>query len=103
MPAAARILRDVLDAAAAIDMLKALGRPPALPGAKCAGKSAWFDAVPLTHPEHEFIEQTALSLCRRCPALEDCRRWRDSLPPADRPEGVIAGRIIKAAHRRKTA
>jgi hypothetical protein len=35
----------------------------------------------------------ALRLCHRCPALAQCRHYIDGLPKAQRPTGVVAGRI----------
>jgi WhiB family redox-sensing transcriptional regulator len=78
-----------------------MGRPISLPatitqlpdltGAACAGRSDLFDlaAGPPRHRE-------AIALCARCPVLAACRAWFASLPAAERPVGVIAGRV----HRR---
>ena len=45
------------------------------------------------------------ALCRVCRALDACGEWFESLPPEERPEGVIAGRVpvFKKRRPRKTA
>jgi hypothetical protein len=35
-------------------------------------------------------------LCQRCPSLDRCAEWLDSLPPRQRPPGVTAGRVRAA-------
>lgn len=36
----------------------------------------------------------AKGVCGTCPALADCRRWIDGLPPHQRPAGVVAGDLL---------
>ncbi|PBA30571.1 hypothetical protein CKJ65_16455 [Mycobacterium intracellulare] len=72
----------------AIGLFDAVGIIPALPGARCRGRSTLFE-------ETECPESTefAINLCRGCPALTACGQWFDALPPNKRPHGVVAGRI----------
>lgn len=77
------------------NLLSALVGAPALPGARCRGRSALFDeqgkdeAPETTEQRH----QQALGLCRLCPALASCQTWFDTLKPSWRPPGVVAGRL----------
>jgi WhiB family transcriptional regulator, redox-sensing transcriptional regulator len=66
---------------------------PDLPGAACAGRSDLFDLRPVHNDDHTYRE--ALALCARCPVLDACRGWFESLPAEARPYGVIAGRVHK--------
>lgn len=76
-------------------MLGALVGAPALPGARCRGRSHLFDDI----AEGELRDvmdarhQQALGLCRTCPALASCSAWFDSLPKSRRPLGVVAGKV----------
>jgi len=79
-----------------------LGEVPALPGARCRGRTELFDAT--IHPERggsiddlQYARNRASDLCGACPALNRCRAWVDSLPPNQRPHGVIAGRLNTSA------
>lgn len=80
-------------------MFAALGVIPALPGARCRGRSHLFDGgrlgedVDVLHARH----RQALALCAGCPALERCAEWLDALPRRERPLGVIAGRRYTTA------
>lgn len=77
------------------DLLAALAGAPALPGARCRGKSVLFDEAGRDEPA-EVAEQRhaqALGLCQHCTALASCTQWFDSLPPTQRPAGVVAGQI----------
>lgn len=78
----------------AVGLLTALAGAPALPGARCRGRAHLFD--PVEFAESPIVLQQrhaqALALCERCPALNRCRAWVDSLPPGKRPRGVVAGR-----------
>jgi len=67
---------------------------PDLTGAACAGRGDLFDLRPV-HSDHRAYRE-ALALCARCPVLGACSAWFASLPAAERPVGVIAGRV----HRR---
>jgi len=87
-----------LDPTAVLRLLAAvLDGLPRLPAAACRDQHTLFDP----RAEHEapaVAEQRhrqAAALCTRCPALDDCRRWIDSLPPSRRPSGVIAGQLPK--------
>ena len=77
----------------AADVFAALGAIPALPGARCRNRSQLFDLRPDDDPTRPDAEATALALCSRCPSLDRCRHWFDSLPPKQRPLGVIAGQV----------
>lgn len=78
-------------------LLGSLLGAPVLPGAKCRGRSAVFD--PARPREHEdAVAQRhlqALLLCDTCPARLPCEQWLNSLTPARRPAGVVAGRIVR--------
>ena len=80
-----------------LDLLAALAGAPSLPGAKCRGRHALFDAPSELDREPPAVTEQrhaqALSLCRTCPALASCQQWYDSLPRAQRPSGVVAGQI----------
>jgi WhiB family redox-sensing transcriptional regulator len=66
---------------------------PNLEGAACAGRSDLFDLVPSDSAERAHSEARALAICARCTVLGACRAWFASLPAAQRPVGVIAGRV----------
>ena len=79
-----------------ISLLRAaIAQLPDLTGAACTGRSDLFDLQPLDSDDRAYRE--ALALCARCSVLDACRAWFASLPAAQRPGGVIAGRI----HRRR--
>lgn len=75
------------------DLFAALAGIPRLEGARCRGRWELFDPQGCGESEPEVAERHnyAAALCMRCPALEHCRTWLESLPPEERPEGVIAG------------
>ncbi|HPY26001.1 MAG TPA: hypothetical protein PLK19_16960 [Mycobacterium sp.] len=79
----------------AIGSLFAAIGTPALPGARCRGRHHLFDDAAQGEPADtvEARHRQAIRLCQRCPALEPCQTWLDSLPPSRRPAGVVAGRI----------
>jgi hypothetical protein len=64
---------------------------PDLTGAACAGRSDLFDLQAVHSDDREHRQ--ARALCARCPVLGACRAWFASLPAAERPYGVIAGRV----------
>ncbi|TWS20638.1 hypothetical protein FK529_04660 [Tsukamurella asaccharolytica] len=85
----------MIDALAAI-----LAGTPKLDGAACDRQHALFDAArPGEAPDDVgYRHGAAATICQtRCPALEDCTRWLDSLPARHRPHGVVAGRIPEPA------
>jgi WhiB family redox-sensing transcriptional regulator len=44
--------------------------------AACAGRSQWFFTHDGDNPAmRRYREQRARAICRRCPAMEECRRW----------------------------
>lgn len=77
------------------DLLSALRSVPRLPGARCRGQSDLFDERHTDEPEDDWQHrsQTALHLCRTCPALAGCQTWFADLPRHQQPPGVIAGQI----------
>jgi|GEM_PF-3489846 len=77
------------DAADAITAL--LAGVPRLPGASCHGDSRTFDLEP--DADREDVDY-AIEICKACPALTACREWVRSLPPEQRPSGVVAGRLL---------
>lgn len=75
-------------------ILEAVGAAPCLPGAKCRGRHHLYDPAAQGEPADvvEARHAQALSLCRySCPALSACESWLESLEPAKRPYGVVAG------------
>lgn len=71
---------------------------PELPEARCRGRHELFDAtihaVRGDSPDTiEYARTAAMRLCQHCPALDRCTAWFDSLPPPERPLGVVAGQI----------
>lgn len=79
-------------------LLAAIAAAPAMPGARCRGRHHLFDGGPPGEsPEvREARHGQALALCARCPALDRCETWFDSLPRRQRPVGVIAGKVCLA-------
>ena len=71
------------------DLILALAGCPALPGAKCRGKSHLFNGE--DGLEGERTRQAA-QLCRRCPALDRCRAWADKQSPKAL-DGVVGARL----------
>lgn len=87
-----------------VGLLLAVGAP-ALPGARCRGRAHLFDEPEPGEPA-ELVEQRhaqALGLCQHCSALTACAAWFDTLPPRQRPAGVVAGRIHHRSPVRSTA
>lgn len=68
-------------------LFAALAGVPRLDGALCRGKHELYDS-----PEPDDIS-AATELCSWCPALTACADWVASLPPKQRPAGVVAGQI----------
>jgi WhiB family transcriptional regulator, redox-sensing transcriptional regulator len=75
----------------------ALAHIPNLTGAACAGRWELFDLQPFPRADRAMREAQALTLCAHCPALLECKRWLDSMPPSVQPYGVIAGRVHRPA------
>lgn len=90
--------RILVNAAQLDAILEAVGAAPCLPGARCRGKHHLFDVAALHEPPKavEARHRPALGLCSRCPALARCQDWFNSLPPRQRPEGVVAGKLRPA-------
>lgn len=85
------------------ELLGALRGVPALPGAQCRNRGHLFDP-PAPREAADDVAQRhmqALWLCDNCPARRPCEQWLDSLPPARRPAGVVAGRIVNQPKPRK--
>lgn len=68
----------------------ALAGTPDLSGARCAGRSQWWDEV----DDAEIVDYTR-SQCQTCPALTACAAWLETLPPRLKPCGVVAGKVIR--------
>lgn len=68
---------------------------PQLHGAACAGLAPTFDAPGPSEDTEEVDERNRLALrvCASCPVLNACRDWLNSLPPRERPAGVVAGAV----------
>ena len=78
------------------DLAEALGSAPRLDGALCKGRGPdLFDEPPAGTNAAVAAERaaTAVATCRRCDALVPCTRWLGDLPAAQRPAGVVAGRV----------
>ena len=77
------------------ELLADLAAAPHLPGAACRAQTALFDATieDAGRPRTAAALHAALQVCQQCRALGACTAWVDSLDPADRPRGVVAGRI----------
>jgi hypothetical protein len=77
------------------ELLLSLAGAPALPGAKCRGRSHLFDDATPGESDDVVAQRhlQALGLCERCPALFRCQDWFDELTPSQRPEGVVAGQV----------
>lgn len=80
-------------------LLDAIGLPPALPGARCRGRSATFDPSDRGEPPdvRSARHAQAVKLCGRCPAFARCESWLLGLPKNRWPRGVVAGRIVTGA------
>ncbi len=70
-----------------------LAGAPSLPGARCRGRPHLFEeAAPGESRDATTARHSqAVELCARCPALDACTTWLQSLPPRDRPAGITAG------------
>lgn len=82
----------------AIGLFDALGSIPELTGARCRGRSQIFDET-----EDPDLVEYAQSQCQACPALRACASWLASLPPRQRPPGVVAGQVRTARRGRPKA
>lgn len=86
-------------------LLRLLGEQlPTLSDAACAGPNAglwdsWADgstAACETAPERALRHRQATRIClTACPALERCRRMRDTHPALARDDGIWAGRLYE--------
>ena len=86
-----------------IDILLAAIGTPELPGAACKGQHRIFDPRLHSDPDRERMQRRALCLCRHCPALCACASWLATLPPNQRPLGVVvAGHVQRAKSRGHT-
>lgn len=76
-------------------LLSSLAGVPVLRGARCRGKHHLFDPQGEDEPDEtaDARHLQALGLCAACPAIAACETWFESLPPRDRPLGVIAGQL----------
>lgn len=80
---------------AAVAALLAAVHGPQLHGAACAGLAPTFDAPGPSEDTEEVADRhrLALRVCASCPVLARCRDWLESLPPRERPAGVVAGAV----------
>lgn len=74
---------------------------PRLPDALCRRQPRLFDCDHPDQVERENQQLEAQRLCARCPDLEPCGVWLNSLRPSERPHGVLAGRLITSPRERK--
>lgn len=78
------------------DLVGTLRTVPALPGARCRGRSDLFDSDDGLDGDRTRL---AAALCARCPALTACSAWADR-QGENTLDGVVAGRLfVYAAHR----
>ena len=71
---------------------------PALPDAACVNHYELFDQTISSSTGHKAAElgalrTEALAVCTSCPALAPCRKWLNTIPPRQRPSGVVAGQV----------
>ncbi|MCV7317255.1 WhiB family transcriptional regulator [Mycolicibacillus parakoreensis] len=96
-----------LDPTGTVDLLREiLADTPRLDAACAHPKRAWlFDPAERDEPVEEVRRRQtmALALCRQCPPIEACRAWADSLPPAQRVYGVVAGEVRERPKQRRKA
>jgi len=87
------------------ELLSTMAKVPVLRGARCRGRHELFDPPGCDEPAAVAQARTeqALRICQSCPALQSCSQWFDSLPPKDRPHGVVAARICNPKERKRTA
>jgi WhiB family redox-sensing transcriptional regulator len=78
-----------------VELFAELATAPRLPGALCAGHADLFDPTGPEDDDTDTAERLSFAIraCWCCPALTACRSWVDSLPPKERPSGVVAGRV----------
>ena len=82
--------------AAVAELLAALARSvPPLPGALCRGNGELWDPHDREAEDYHYRRDAAIRVCRACPALARCAEYLDSTPAADRPLGIVAGRVIR--------
>lgn len=76
-------------------LIGALADIPNLDRALCKFRHHLFDEAQPgeSDTDVERRQAFALRLCAACPELQRCRDYLDSLPPAKKPGGVIAGQI----------
>ena len=80
----------------AVELWAAAVSTPPLPDAACRGQSKLFDATVAGSGSRDEVVRArfdALTVCRGCAVLQQCREWYDSLPPGLAPQGVVAGRV----------
>ena len=70
-------------------LLDELAHTPHLNGAPCRNNAAVFDAP---NPRAIAIAQ---DICRACPAQKCCADRLHSLPEALRPQGIVAGELLR--------
>ena len=80
------------------DLAGALLAAPHLPRARCVGSSALFD----TYDDPAIVE-AAINICQRCPELQPCKKFMESLPRRQQPFGVTAGVCRRPLKPRKQA
>jgi WhiB family redox-sensing transcriptional regulator len=77
-------------------LLGALAGIPRLDGCACRSRHRLFES------DDPSDIADAVAICGRCPALDACSRWYDSLPPRHRMHGVtVAGQWRPAPRQKK--
>jgi len=68
------------------------GSPRLRARAACRDRPELFNQSAQNDPDR--TERKALRICKRCPALDDCRSWVSGMDPAQRPAGVVGGLVF---------
>lgn len=61
---------------------------PDLSAGLCVGEPDLFE------PDDPGLADLAVATCLRCPVLDKCRAWTETLPPNDL-HGVVGGRLFE--------
>lgn len=76
-------------------LAKILTGLPRLADAACTGRGDLFAPAAADEDPDDlaYRHEAAAGLCRTCPALAPCSAWAASLPPRQRPAGVLAAQV----------
>lgn len=82
---------DPMNADQLAALLGAAAAAPRMPDAACWGET-WMADVEIRSSRGTI--DAAIDVCLSCPAMQRCAAWLDSLPPDQKPAGVVAGRLV---------